>query len=390
MSNIRRRCRKLPAGQPRNRRGAALVFSVALLFGLFGFLAFSIDTGFLGGAKAEMRRTADAAALAGCWEIYDQLNRGESLDSCLDLVGLQGSQMAAQNLICNASPYVNPSPNSADIAIGYLNSLSSGIITNNSSAPFFAVRVNVSRTLTKNGEIPFFFGRIYGENGRGMTTSATAVMARQITGFKTPDDSSQTLDILPFALDQQTWNALLDGLTSDNYSYDAETGAVTPGADGLLEVNLYPQGTGSPGNRGTVDIGPSNNSTKDIARQILQGISVSDLDALGKPLSLDSDIGLTLNGDTGISAGVKDELASIVGEKRIIPVFSTVSGNGNNATYTITKWVGVRILDVKLTGKMSGKKLVVQPAPIIARNGIISKTGGSYSDFVLSPAFLAQ
>ena len=40
---------------------------------------------------------------------------------------------------------------------------------------------------------------------------------------------------------------------------------------------------------------------------------------------------LYLNGDTGISAGVKDELASIKGQPRIIPIFSTVSGNGNNA-----------------------------------------------------------
>ncbi len=95
---------------------------------------------------------------------------------------------------------------------------------------------------------------------------------------------------------------------------------------------MFPQGTGSPGNRGTVDIGSSNNSTADIARQIVHGISPSDFAQLGGKLEFDDSGKLYLNGDTGISAGVKDELASIMGQPRIIPIFSTVSGNGNNAT----------------------------------------------------------
>jgi hypothetical protein len=79
---------------------------------------------------------------------------------------------------------------------------------------------------------------------------------------------------------------------------------------------------GSPGNRGTVDIGGSNNSTNDIARQILHGISAQDLQALGKPLNISSQGTMTLNGDTGISAGVKDELKSIIGQKRMSSPFS--------------------------------------------------------------------
>ena len=48
-------------------------------------------------------------------------------------------------------------------------------------------------------------------------------------------------------------------------------------------------------------------------------------------MEFDANGKLYLNGDTGISAGVKDELASIIGKPRIIPVFESVSGNGNNA-----------------------------------------------------------
>ena len=72
---------------------------------------------------------------------------------------------------------------------------------------------------------------------------------------------------------------------------------------------------------------------------------------------------LMLNGDTGISAGMKDELASIIGQPRAIPIFTNVSGNGNNAMYTIVKFVGIKIVSVKLTG--NPKYVMIQPAPYI-------------------------
>ena len=110
---------------------------------------------------------------------------------------------------------------------------------------------------------------------------------------------------------------------SDAYHWNPESKTVSVGADGFKEVNLFPQGTGSPGNRGTVDIGSSNNSTAAIAQQILYGISPADLAFHGGKLEFDSNGQLFLNGDTGISAGVKDELASIIGKPRIIPIFSS-------------------------------------------------------------------
>jgi hypothetical protein len=223
-----------------------------------------------------------------------------------------------------------------------------------------------------------------------MTVNATSAMATQVKGFSSPPNSTTGINLLPFALDLQTWNDMLNGGGTDVYNYNTVSGLLTSGSDGIREVNLYPQGTGSPGNRGTVDIGGSNNSTADIARQIIHGISSEDLEDLGKPLVLDANGTMTLNGDTGISAGVKDELASIIGETRIIPIFSQVSGNGNNANYTIVQWAGVRILHVKLTGSMSSKKLIVQPAPIIARNVVSGDASRNWSDSIYSAVVLVQ
>ena len=374
----------------RNRQGAVLVLAAVMLFMMMAFLAFTVDTGYLAASKAEIRRSADSAALAGCWELYDGLVQGKSLTQSEADVAAESALFAGFNPIANTVPGLSNEINSRSVEVGYLSSINSNSISTNASLPFHAVRVTVKKNSQQNGEIPFFFGRIFGDSGRAIDAAATAVMARNISGFTTPGNSQETLDVLPFALDLQTWNTISANTAQDTFSYNTSTGALTAGADGVREVNLYPQGTGSPGNRGTVDIGGANNSTADIARQIVYGISQADIQQLGKSLNFNSSGTMTLNGDTGISAGVKDELASIIGQPRIIPVFSTVSGNGNNANYTIVKWVGVRILNVKLTGAMSQKSVIVQPAPVVSRNFVINNSETDTSDYVYSPVLLAR
>jgi Flp pilus assembly protein TadG len=375
----------------RNRQGAILALAVFLMVFLVGMLAFSIDIGYLAASKSEMRRTADAAALAGCWQLIDSEVAGQnSIQAYESMVG-SATQAAAQNSICNHATTLETAGDLRDIRDGYLASLSPNAeLSSNSDNPFRAVSVRVQKTKELNGQVPFYFAPVFGEFGREMTVEAIAAFATQIKGFKTPSNSSSSnLNILPLALDQATWNTLLAGSGTDDYRYNQD-GTVTSGADGVREVNLFPQETGSPGNRGTVDIGGNNNSTADIARQIVHGISADDLSDLGKPLILGEDGTMTLNGDTGISAGVKDELASIIGQPRCIPIFSTVSGNGNNANYTIVKWVGIRIMYVKLTGSMNSKKVIVQPAALIVRNAIAGDGTRQWSDKIYSPVLLAQ
>lgn len=376
--------------QHRNRNGAVLVLSAIMLFMMLTFLAFTVDTGYLASSKGEIRRSADAAAIAGCWELFDDLSQGKTESECEIDVAAEAAQYAGMNLIANTSPSLSNQLNSRGVEVGYLPSMTSSTLSTDSSLPFYAVRVSVKKNSDLNGEIPYFFGQVFGDKGRAIEASATAVMARNISGFTTPASCHDTLDVLPFALDLQTWNTISANTAQDSFSYNPNTGTVSAGSDGVLEVNLYPQGTGSPGNRGTVDIGGANNSTADIARQIVYGISDSDIEALGKDLKFNSDGTMTLNGDTGISAGVKDELASIIGQPRIIPIFSSVSGNGNNANYTIVKWVGIRILKVTLTGALSKKAVIIQPAPIIARNAVISNAETFTSEYVYSPVLLAQ
>lgn len=372
-----------------DRKGTVLIVAVVMMFGLFSFLAFGIDIGYVAQTKAEMQRTADAAALAGCWEFHSQLLDGNEGECVYPDVRQVAASYAAANTVNERAPVLQSSAGTQDIEVGYLDALG-GSITSDDTRPFFAVRTTVTKNEYKNGQVPYFFGRIFGSSGQDVQVEATAVMSRFIQGFQLPAGSSSTIELLPFALDENTWEDLKSSNTADDYSFDPNTGTISSGSDGLWEANLYPQGTGSPGNRGTVDIGGANNSTTDIKRQIVDGISEQDLIDLGKPLILSSGGTMTLNGDTGISAGVKSQLSSIIGETRVIPIFSSVTGNGNNATYTIVKWVGVRLLYVKLTGSMKSKRVIIQPAPIISPFSVTSTQGSSTSDFVLGTVVLAR
>ena len=65
------------------------------------------------------------------------------------------------------------------------------------------------------------------------------------------------------------------------------------------------------------------------------------------------------------------------------------AGPGNNAQYTIVKWVGVRLMEVKLNGNKNSKRVLVQEAPVEIR-GVVPGTSPYYSSSVFSPAFLLQ
>ncbi|MEO1617938.1 MAG: pilus assembly protein TadG-related protein [Planctomycetota bacterium] len=367
------------------RKGSAIVLSVFLVAAILMIAAIAIDYGHINVSRTEVKRTADAAAMASCWELFDSIAERRSFSSSESDIRSSGATIASANLVSATPTSLNLQ---SDIEIGLYDLEDPGNLQQLSQDEFNAVRVHVRRDAASGASIPLFLGSITGRNEQSMQAFSTAAMFKSIGGFYTPPKAGETLDILPIALDLETWEAVVAKQTGDSLQYSG--GQITGGSDGYCECNLYPQGTGSPGNRGTVDIGGRNNSTKDLSRQIIHGISQQDLADLGKPLEFDGNHELELNGDTGISAGIKDELAAIIGQKRIIPIFTKVKGNGNNAMYTIVRWEGIRILGVKLTGPMKKKHLTIQPAPMVARYSRYERESYEESEFLYTPVMLVE
>ncbi len=370
------------------RKGNILVLTAFLLIGLMAMLAFAIDVGFLHTTRQQLQRSADSAALAACWKMLDEeATTGLADASVVEMNAKhEASIFASENVVLGHAPKLTED----DVQVGYLANPSdpNGTLVVGSFEPANAVTVRVRRAADINGSVPLFFARALGLTDVAVGAEATAALLPGINGFRIPSDGSN-LGMLPIALDEQSCQDMLAGHGPDDYRWDPVHKRICSGSDGCVEVNLFPQGTGSPGNRGTVDIGSNNNSTKDISRQISDGVSPSDLEHHGGELKFDCHGNIYLNGDTGISAGVKDELTSIMGEPRVVPVFREVNGNGNNATYTIVKFVGIRVMAVQLTGSMSKKKVVVQPARIIMP-GTIPGESGSQSSHIYSPVWLVR
>jgi hypothetical protein len=144
---------------------------------------------------------------------------------------------------------------------------------------------------------------------------------------------------------------------------------VTKEQDGVPESLLYPVRSGNPGNWGTIKIGVSNNSTSTLGDQIRYGITPAQLAAFpGGKVSLDqTDTSAvpptpyhSFDGNPGISAGIKDDLESIIGKPVTIPLYDQSGGNGNNAWFRVIAFVGVRIVNVDFQG--NPKYVIVQPA----------------------------
>ena len=113
---------------------------------------------------------------------------------------------------------------------------------------------------------------------------------------------------------------------------------------------------GLPGNWGTVKIGVDNNSTSTLGDQIRNGITPAQLATFpdGK-IQLDqrsSPPSITFEGNPGISAGIKDDLTSIIGKPVYIPIYDhNRAATATTLIYRVIAFAPVRDLNVNLPGQ---------------------------------------
>ena len=394
------------------RRGIVLVVAAAMMLAILGLTALSVDLGYIIVIRSQMQTAVDAAALAAGNEIAEGYGVGAIRSPSTAVTRAQGAGQtiaAANRMLDRESAYLNAG---RDLTFGKrtYNASTEKWEYQWGETPYDCVKATLHRDQVKpnntsltgtsaplpDGPLNLFFARALGNTNASYKSTAIAALRPAVGVRLISNSSSETLKILPIALDQQTWANLISGNYNssfkDEYTYNPSTRTVTSGADGIREVNIYPTGNSNlpPGNRGTVDIGSPNNSTADLSRQIRYGQNAFDMSYFPNSQLRFDDGPVIMNGDTGISAGIKDDLTSIIGQPRMMPLFTSVSGPGNNAMYTIPKLVGVRILYVRLTGSPSQKQVVVQPATYITPQAITSSTETLTPDSILGPARLVE
>ncbi len=207
-----------------------------------------------------------------------------------------------------------------------------------------------------------------------VTSTATVKMVN-VTSYAS--NNNLNAGILPIVLAQASYDAMLNGTTGDSFAFSSSTyfppgsNGVMNGSDGVTESVVYPVTSDNSGNWGTINFGVSNNSTSNLGSQIRNGMTPAQI--LQEYPSGTVVVPHEFSGDPGISAGIKDDLESIIGKSITVPVYDSTGGTGNNAWYHVSSFASVRVVAVSLTG--NPKYVVVQPA-INTDPTAIPNTGG--------------
>ncbi len=309
-----------PSGQ---RQGAVAVLILLLLMGVIAMAVFAVDYGYLLVARTNLQRAADNAALASVRDLIPDPEGNQ------DIIATKATlrQYVAANL---AEQGFNV-PDS-DIQIGrYDPATIYSDLEIRDTGIFDTVRVTLRRDDLTNSSVALYLARTLGIDNADVSVTSTAVL--QKARFL-PEGS----DILPITIHQDTWESHVPG---DEWSIYG---------DGRL---LDEFGNEVPGNWGTLDVGLTSNASSHIVDQINNGLRQQDLDSLEQDGTIaddafiDSQHEMWLNGDTGLSSGMKDAVENAHGARKLIPIYDTLNekSNGGNADYHIVGWGVVEIVD---------------------------------------------
>ncbi len=330
MSNIRNK---------NSRRGAIAALSALLLVPMLALVALCVDYGYLLVVRTDLQRSADAAALAAVRDLIPAADGTQDLDRVRATV----REYAAANV-----PIEDFTVPDSDIEIGrYDPATIYSNVTILNTGTFDTVRVTLRRDAVANAPVSLFFARVIGITETEITATATAVLQKATA---LPPGS----DILPIAIPLSAWNAQSPG---DQWSIYG---------DGRVVDEL---GNSIPGNWGTLDIGPSSNSTADLNNQINDGLDSSDLYDLYSDGRIDSltEIGgneqFWAQAETGLSVGLKHSVTANHGATKLIPIVDAVDdGTGNNLEYHVIGWGVIQIDDSHWQGGDSQRHVTVTKA----------------------------
>jgi Flp pilus assembly protein TadG len=355
----------------RPRRGTVVPTLAVFLVVLVAMLAFSVDLGRVALCRAQLQNAADSAALAGASALGTD-NQIVPYQSGIQASDIASARALAQQFAqangydVNATTSVVLDRNN-DVGTGILSypySLSSAYATSGTTA-FNSVTVGTHIDSTHGGNLNFFFAPVLRQFFTQVGATATAtVQLFPVASVKPVYGSSSPF--LPITMSYSDWQKMVNNQTGvDDYGYNASTGQVTSGSDGLQEQQLYPGSNVTSSNNGLLQFGTSSHSNRVLSDELSNGPTYDQMIAQwppsGSPPWNDQHT-FTINADPGWRAEDFDALADSIGKVRLIPINDGTSpGSGANGFYTIVKLAPVRILTSNKGGKNSGSAMV-QPA----------------------------
>lgn len=370
----------------KTRRAAIAPLAAILMTMMVGMLAFSIDIGYICSVEAELQDAADAAALAGAQQMQNAFVSYYA-------PGQTQQQQIFLQVTTNTSNPASPIPTAqqyaaynraggvyiqvptTDISFSYYDGTNPFVPASYPNYFPNTITVTTRRDNVANGPLGLFFAPIFGINTQNLSATASAtIYAGDVSSLQViPGVSAQ---ILPVALDVNVWTNFANG----NWTSPYLTGSVTTGPNGIPQLQVYPNGTNTPGNFGLLDLGPPATNTPAFRAWIDSGATPNDITYLLSnnllPVSPAEPQSWTVG--PGIKSTLLSNFQSVMGLPNLIPLFQSNSplpnyvaaaGTGSNATYAIIGFVGVTISQAEGSG--GNMNISIQPMAIVDPTEVI-------------------
>lgn len=377
------------------------MMTACLLPVMLGFVALSIDMGYIVVVRGQLQNTADAAALAGVSVLQQSqvmtagnaINISASQNAAIAAARAKARQFSALNTAGGVSVTI---PANSDIVVGY-QSTPGGSITPTSPPDLNfpnVVQVTVRRDSTANTPLSLFFAPAIGIGPWSGTATAAAAVQGSISSFRSIPGVNGKL--LPIAINVVDWNAFLltgrsnDGLVHDDYSVSSPSSSnpspnnVSNGNDSIPEFvdSGFPAKTGLPGAFGWVDVGQASGGVPTLDNYINNGDTPADISWLLSNGCLPFPSTTGWSGEPGKKSSADGILRNIIGQQREVMLYDTSAGAGSHVTYHMVGVAGVTVVD-------AGNGVTLQPSVVIDPTAI-SGSGLTFGNYVFSAVKLTR
>jgi hypothetical protein len=372
-----------------SRRAAIVPLTALLLTIMVGMLAFSVDIGYICAVEAELQNAADAAALAGAQQMQSPFvsfySPGQTqqqqifLQVTTDTLNSSSPIPTAQQFAAaNQAGGVYIQVPVTDISFSYYDGTNPFVPASYPNYFPNTITVTTRRDSTANGSLGLFFGQIFGISTSNLNATASAtIYAGDVSSLQViPGVSAH---ILPVALDVNVWTNYAKGNLTSNWL----TNSVTTGSNGNPQLQVYINGTNTPGSFGLLDIGVPSNNTPAFRNWIDSGSTPNDISYLlsnnllpVSPISPEP-----WKCGPGLKSTLLSNFQSQIGQPNLIPLFQAsnpvpgpnyvaATGTGQNATYAIVGFAGVTISQADGSG--GGLTISIQPSAIVDPTEVIT------------------
>ncbi len=304
----------MPIGMLKDRRRAqTTVVACGAVLVLAFALAFAVDVGYLGVARARLQNVADASCLAAAETLFNARLSGE------DEVSARQSALAEAQRLQQA----NWNAAGLEVEFGYMDE-NGAFVCADESTRATAVRCSASRdSEAPGGRVGMLFGTMLGVDSVQSEATATAQISASIYGI--------LAGLRPFAIPEGAVGAPGQVMTfypasPDDYEEGLGEDQVAPGCWGLLNLD-----GGSLG-------------TDELQEWIENGFNGSVI--------ISSEGGaIWFDGTSGFRAAIQGSIRDMIGETCYMVVYDAVEGEGSNADFRCVGFIRATITSCRLTGR---------------------------------------